>query len=541
MYINFSDIPGNHNLFLDYLYEFENVKEFFPSNFRNKELFPQKFKKIAENSSAKRDELFSIISNQYSNYSPSETTKNNIELLKHNNTLAVVTGQQLGILGGPLYTIYKIITAIKLCKYLSEQHDNFNFVPVFWLEGDDHDFNEVRTINIINKDNELANISYGNEVQEDENSGSVGLLKIDQSINEFFSNLKGNLRETEFTDSLVDKLKNMYREGSSLKEAFKEFIFSLFDNYGLVLFDPQDIKVKELLKPVFKKEITDFRQHTSRLVNVSATLEEKYHAQVKVKPINLFYRTEEGRFSIEPIDNEFGLKRKRKKFTYDELMELIEKEPGNFSPNVLLRPICQDSILPTAFYIGGPSEISYFAQVFPLYDFYKIESPLLYPRSSATLVEKNIYSIIDKYGLNVGEIFVNQEKVKQKVVESISKTALEQIFNDTSHKIEIAFDELKEKLFDFDKTISEASSKYKGKVFHYTNELKQKAFEAQKRKHETTLRQIDKVIQSLYPSNNLQEREINFIYFSNKYGQDILKHIYEELKVNKFEHQIINF
>jgi len=540
MFINFSEIPGNYNLFLDYLYNFENVKEFYPTDFRDKDKYLQKFKKVAESSSGLRAELFSIISAQYNNVSPSGETNKNINLLKNENTLAIVTGQQIGIVSGPLYTLYKIITAIKLSKFLSERYDTFNFVPIFWLESDDHDFNEIRSINIINQTNDLVNIFYGDELHEGDNIGSVGLLKVNHSIHDFFSRLNENLRKTEFTSEIIKQLKNFYKEGNSLKEAFKQLIFWLFDYYGLLIFDPQDSKVKNLLKPVFKKEITDFRKHTAKLVNVSATLEEKYHAQVKVKPINLFYSIDGGRFLIEPLENEFGLKRKRKKFTYDELMELIENEPKNFSPNVLLRPICQDTILPTAFYVAGPSEISYFAQVMPLYEFYNIETPFLYPRSSATIVEKNITAILDKYDINITGLFIDQEKVKQKIVESISKTALDQIFNELTAKIDIAFDELKERLFEFDRSISEASLKYKGKVFHYTNELKNKAIESQKRKYESTLRQIDKAIIKIYPDNNLQEREINFIYFANKYGVDILKQIFEELKINKFEHQIIS-
>lgn len=162
----------------------------------------------------------------------------------------------------------------------------------------------------------------------------------------------------------------------------------MFDNYGLIIFDPQDAEVKEMLKPIFKKEITDFRAHSEKLVNISANLEEEYHAQVKVRAINLFYHTDEGRYLIEPVENEFRLKRKRKKFLFDELIDLIEKEPARFSPNVLLRPVVQDYLLPTAFYIGGPSEISYFAQVMPLYNLYQIEPPIIFPRASATLIEK---------------------------------------------------------------------------------------------------------------------------------------------------------
>jgi bacillithiol biosynthesis cysteine-adding enzyme BshC len=540
MFINFSDIPGNHNLFLDYLYEFDNVKEFYKINFRDKEEYLKTFRKVAESHDHSREILVNALNDQYSDFSPSSKTQKNISSLGNKNTLAVVTGQQLGIMGGPLYTLYKIITAIKLSSSLSEKYDDYNFVPIFWLEGDDHDFNEVRGLNLINDNNEIKKIAYDHELLEDENKGSVGNLLLTDSLNAFFAELESNLRSTEYTPSLLEKLKTIYSIGKTFKQSFKELLFWIFDQYGLILFDPQDKKIKELLKPVFKKEITDFRIHTEKLVHVSAKLEEIYHAQVKVRPINLFYSYEEGRYLIEPVEEEFRLKRKRKKFTQEELLALIETEPEKFSSNVLLRPICQDFVLPTVFYIGGPSEVSYFAQIMPLYDFYKIEAPIVYPRSSATILEKNISSIIEKYEIDLNQLLLDPEKLKKKIIDSISNSSIDTIFNETVNNIAREMDQLKEKLFEFDKTLSDSASKYSERILKYVGELKGKALEAQGRKFETTIRQIDKVTNSILPNSVLQEREINFIYFANKYSMDILKHIFDELSINKFEHQIIS-
>ena len=540
MFINFGDIPGHQNLFLDYLYEFENVKEFYENDFRNKDEYLNKFKKITGTERSFRDNLPDIILKQYKNLEPSQKTKDNITSLNSKHTLAVVTGQQLGILGGPLYTFYKIITAIKLAASLSGKYADFNFIPVFWLEGDDHDVEEVSHINLVNDNNELMKLNYGEINPDEEIKVSVGNIKFDDAINSFFDELDKNLRNTEFKDNLMSKLKSIYSEGKTYRESFSELIFWLFDEYGLVLFNPQDIEIKTLLKPIFKKEINEFRTHTEKLVNVSAKLEETYHAQVKVKPINLFYGNEEGRFSIEPMDDGgYRLKRKKKKFTNEEIISEIENNPQNFSPNVLLRPICQDYILPTAFYIGGPSEIAYFAQVTKLYNLFNLETPFIYPRSSATIIEKNINSILEKYNLSVEDIFTDIEKLKLKVVESISSTTMEDVFGKTQHEIDLALDNLKEKLFVIDKTIADSTSKYRDKIFHYLNELKDKSKESQSKKHEITLRQIDKAAVALFPNSNLQEREINFIYFANKYGIDFLKKIFEEIEINKFEHQTL--
>jgi bacillithiol biosynthesis cysteine-adding enzyme BshC len=523
MYINFSDIPGHNNLFLDYLYEFENVKEFYKYNFRDQEQFEEIFKKISESERINPSLLKKNLLTQYSGLTTSNKTRKNIDLLSKDNTLAVVTGQQLGLLGGPMYTFYKIITTLKLSKRLNDKYDDYTFVPVFWMEGDDHDFNEVRSINVIGNENTIKNIGYKEQIDPDDAKKSVGTLELDDALDDFFNVLDDNLRKTEFKDT----------------SSFRELIHSLFDEYGLVILNPSDKKVKEILKPVFRKEIVDFREHTEKLVNVSARLEEVYHAQVKVKPVNLFYSTDDGRYSIEPVENEFRLRRKRISFSQEGLLEKVDKEPERFSPNVLLRPICQDYLLPTAFYIGGPSEISYFAQVTSLYEFYKLQTPIIYPRSSATLLESNINKTLDKYNISFNDIFMGADELKKKVVDSLTENNVDDVFAETEQDVELAIDRLRERLYDVDKTIADTSKKYRSKIFNSLNELKSKAEQAENQKFEVTLRQMERASTMLFPSNNLQERELNYTYFANKYGEGFLKRLYDDLNTDKFEHQVI--
>lgn len=540
MFINFSDIPKHQNLFLDYLYEFENVQRYYKHNFRNKENFPAIFKSIIESRKGKQFDLGSIIKNQYSDLqNVSGNTQRNIELLNNENTIAIVTGQQVGILGGPLYTLYKIITAIRLANQCKDRYEAYKFVPVFWLEGDDHDFNEVRSINIFDAENNVFNLGYKQEIEDDDAKQSVGNIYFDESLNEFLTQFEGNLRNTDFKIDLLLKLKSCYQTGKSFKQSFKELLFWLFDEYGLVIFDPQDPQVKSLLKPIFLKEVNDFSTHTQKLIAVSAELEEVYHAQVKVKPVNLFYHTDDGRYSVEPVDNIFKLRRKRKQFTKDEIIAEIENSPERFSPNVLLRPICQDYIFPTGFYIAGPGEISYFAQVTPLYDFYNIVTPVVFPRSSVTLLEKNVAVALDKYDLTLNDIFLGLEELKEKVISGLSENNLDKVFEDILNDVELTFDKLKENLFVVDKTLVDASMRYKERVIAVYNELKVKSVKAQESKHETTIRQLTRMSNLLYPMGNLQEREINFSYFYNKYGKDLIRKIYDDISISEFEHQII--
>ena len=539
MFLNFSDLPNHQNLFLDYLYEFENVEKYFRKNVRDKNRYDDTFQNIVSYNRKHKDLLADIIAKQYRDLKLSKQTKTNIESLKSGNTVAILTGQQLGVFGGPLYTFYKTITAIKLAAHLNEQYDKYKFVPVFWLAGDDHDFAEIKSFNIINKNNEFINIEYTDGKPGEFNRGSVGNLKIKKSINETFAELENNLTPTEFTPEVISFLKKSYKAGNSIKSAFSNMLFNLFDEYGLVIFDPQDPEVKKILQPVFEKELLDFRIHTKEIVEVSAELEDVYHAQVKVNPINLFLLEKDGRYLIEPAGNEFRLKSKRKRITENELLERLKNKPEDFSPNVLLRPVCQDYLFPTGFYVGGPSEVSYFAQVVPLYNFYKIPQPFIYPRSSLTIVEKSIKKIIDKYGLEYYDVFIGEDLLTKKIVREISEINILKLFNESKTDIELIFDRIKENFFAIDQNLKPAVTKSKDKIIQLLDNLFQKAEKSQNLKYDDSLRQIRKLQTYLFPDNELQERELNFFYFANKYGLDIMKWIYNEIKINKFAHQIL--
>ncbi|MBT8387686.1 MAG: bacillithiol biosynthesis BshC, partial [Ignavibacteria bacterium] len=188
---------------------------------------------------------------------------------------------------------------------------------------------------------------------------------------------------------------------------------------------------------------------------------------------------------------------------------------------------------------AGPSEISYFGQVKSLYSFFNVSPPIIYPRSSATYLEKSISKTLDKYSIAIGDLFIDVENVKRRVIDSISETSLNEVFADVSNEIEMAFDRLKEKLFELDKQTADGSKKYRDKIIGALDELKGKAEKTEQKKYEVTLRQIDRAAINLYPNSNLQERELNFVNFANKYGMNFIKFIFDNLEINKFEHQVI--
>ena len=539
MYINYSDIPGFQNLFLDYIYEYENVANFFPKNFRNTEEFPAHFAKLENRDSQLRNDVAGIVEKQHSGEKLSRQTELNIRLLKEKNTIAIITGQQVGIFGGPLYTFYKTITTIKLAQQLQEKFVDYNFVPIFWLETEDHDFEEIAKISALRNDGKLLEINYDDGYPLEDNRGSIGKLKFNSSISETVEKFLETLPKTDYKNDVASIIKNCYKEGAYIKDSFKSLLRYFFDENGLIIFDPHDVEVKKLLKPIFKNEITNFRTHTAKAVEVSAELEETYHAQVKVKPINLFMNDETGRYLIEPVENEYRLRTKRKRISHESIMHLLETSPEKFSPNVLLRPICQDYLFATGAYVGGPSEISYFAQVNPLYQYFDVEPPFLFPRASVTLLGKNIKNTLQKLDVDLTDIFIEDKLLKHKIVENKSEFNVALLFDNAETDIQLIFDRIKEQIFGIDKTLIDAAANSEKRVLQTIGNLKSKAEKADERKHDTVIKQIDKVRNILYPNNTLQERVVNFSYFTNKYGIDIIKWLFNQIIINKFEHQII--
>ncbi len=539
MFISFSDIPGHHNLFLDYLYEFENVEGFYPWNFRDIESYGRLFEAVSSDTKRNREGLFRVLEQQYSKVKISSLTSRNIEALREKNTIAVVTGQQLGLMGGPLYTFYKIITAIKLCSYLRDNFDDYTFVPVFWLEGNDHDFEEVKSFNILDQAGEIKTIGYDDGLEAEINRGSVADIQFNENIATVFESLGKDLRESEFKEALLKLLRYCYYKGATFEESFRSLLTELFDDYGLVIFSPQQKEAKELLRPLFLKELKEFRKHTDMVINRSAEVEELYHAQVKVKPVNLFFQEQGGRYLVEPDEEGFSLKGKRKKFSLEEIIEIAENNPELFSPNVLLRPICQDYLFPTGAYIGGPGEISYFSQVMPLYEAYSLNAPVIFPRASATIIETPVKRVMEKLDLDYSDIFNEEKLLTKRVIDQVSDIDSAELFKNSEKEIIAVFNKIDVELSKIDKTLTDVVEKTLNRNLQGLQVLKEKAIKADERRHETALRQVNKLRMSIFPAGSLQEREINFTYFANKYGPELIKWMFNEISIFKFEHQIM--
>jgi len=536
-----NSVGGFSSLYCDYLYNFENVQQYYNGNFRS----PNDINRILNAAKARlrdRKRLSDILRRQNYAYGCGEKTLQNIALLESDTTFAVVTGQQLGILGGPIYTLYKIITAITLCRDLAHRYPTFKFIPVFWLEGEDHDFEEVNAITLISRENLPTKIQYISDRKRlEKNVDPVGNITFDGSLSGFFRKLEDVLVNTEFKPTLLSMLQSFYTPGASFSAAFVGLLNSFFQEFGLVYLNSNDREIKDMLVPIFQREIQNFPRIGQAVIDRSAELEERYHAQVKPRAVNLFLFHRGGRYLIEPRDREkdFVLKGTRHHLTTNELESIAATSPELLSPNVVLRPICQDYLLPTAMYVGGPSEIAYFAQLEPVYKYYDVTMPIVYPRSSVTLLEEKVERVLEKYQLQLLEFFGELENVSRKVIDQLSEVDVNGLFTVAHKQIDTSLDQLGFALNQVDQTLTGPLESTKSRMNSLVSVLKEKTVEAQKKKHDLALKQIQKAANHVCPNFTLQERELNIVHFLNKYGLEFVQWLTGEVQIDKFKHQVI--
>lgn len=542
-WIDYRQIPpsagGFSRLFFDYLYDASKVKPFYGHNFREGAAFESVMTSI-DGRMLDRQSLVATLKEQNSRFGSGEKAAASIALLAKPTTYAVVTGQQCTLFGGPAYTVFKTVTAIQLAARLKRKFPEKDFVPVFWIEGEDHDFAEMNHVALFDPEGSPARVEYlPGGVLPDRNVGPVGELVFDSTLNATFGNLEALLARSEFSPDLLMMLKECYGEGQTFGMGFARWMAKLFSEYGLVLMSPNDPRLKKLLTPLFVNEVTEYPRTSQLVIARSAELEESYHAQVKAKSVNLFLFHKGGRYPIEPREHDFSLRGTRHFVTREELLRIAKENPELLSPNVVLRPLAQDTLLPTVSYVAGPSEIAYYAQLTTLYEDFGLSMPVIYPRASATFVEERVVRMMEKYTLRLEDLFDDIEHIKSKVIEQIDEVHVDQIFEEASKSVHHALQELRFGVNDVDSTLLGPLDSVRSKFDMNLGVLKEKAIAAQKQRHEVAMRQIEKSVGRLLPGSILQERQVGTIYFMNKYGLELIQWLMGELDSTGFKHQLL--
>ncbi|PSQ97850.1 MAG: bacillithiol biosynthesis cysteine-adding enzyme BshC [Bacteroidetes bacterium SW_9_63_38] len=529
-----ADLGAFPELFADYCSNFPSVADLYPGDWRTPSVRRETAAAAADRP-ADRDVLASALAEQNAAWGADEAAQQNIEALRDPDTVAVVTGQQVGLFTGPLYTIYKTITTLQLAEKWAEQTGRM-VVPVFWVEGEDHDFEEISTSHVLRR-NEVVSLPYAPEVGP--NPGAVGRLDLTDEIDDVLSRLDDVLPDSDFKPSVMERVRAAYQPGTCLEDAFARLLRSLFADEGLVFCNPDDERLKALARPLFRRELREPEATAARVAAAGETLRGRgYHAQVRAQPTNLFWLNDEGRHPID-LGDDFQLRDTGRTFTRGEMLDRLDEEPGRFSPNVVLRPLMQDLLLPTAAYVAGPSEVSYFAQYGEVYDWAGLDMPLIHPRASVSLVEGKVQKVLDKYDLSVCDFRIQFEALFQDVVVGTMDVDVEAAFEEATTRIHKALNALKPEVEEVDSTLSASTEATRAAVVEELNDLKQRTVRAEKRHRDDVRAQLEKARVNLRPRGTLQERTVNVLYYLNKYSPDLLADLRATLSTDTSAHQIV--
>jgi bacillithiol synthase len=501
------------NIVLDYLDHAENMKLFYAHAPTLQGL--KKAIEARKEFNTNREVLVLELKQQYAAVKTSDVVKKNIESLLSENTFTVTTAHQPNIFTGPLYFIYKILHTIKLAEYLAASFKEYKFVPVFYMGSEDADLDELGHIYL-----DGEKISWNTK-----QSGAVGRMKIDKELLKLIERISGRVLVESNGAEIMQLVKESYTEGSLIQDATFKFINSLFAEYGLVVLIPDNVVLKQQMSKIFEDDLNN--QTASGIVEKTAQQLQTagYKAQAHPREINLFYLKDNLRGRIEKIKDIFVVHDSSFKFNEKEMAEELKNHPDRFSPNVILRGLFQETILPNIAFIGGGGETAYWLELKDLFDYYHVPFPALVLRNSFLVVEKNRLDRIAKLGFTAEDFFQSTDTLINKLVqrETANELKLNGIFEETN----LLYEQLKKKAAPVDSTLTKHIDSLKAKSIHRLQELEKKMLRAEKRKFADQQRQIATVKESLFPKNGLQERIENIIPYYAKYGKSFIQQLYK--------------
>ena len=531
----FDQIPHTTRLFADYLANFPKVKAFFSRSPKMSEWLSEETSAIGYDSD-RRSRVADVLERQNRSWGASDRTLANLHRFR-NGACVVVTGQQVGLFGGPLFSIYKALTAVKLAGQATGV--GVEAVPVFWLATEDHDLAEVNHTLIPGPDGTLRPLTTPSHGLPD---APVSTITFDREIEPVIESAIGLLGNSPVAESL----RAAYRPGETLGSAFARLFASLFSEWGVILIDPSDRDLHVIVEPLYRSAIERAPEFDKALLVRGKALEAAgYHQQVKVTPSStlLFTLRNGARVPIHCRSNgraeagEFLVEDER--LPREELLSRIAAAPHDFSPNVLLRPVVQDYLLPTLAYTGGAAEVAYFAQAAVVYDTLLGRVTPILPRFSATLVEPKAQRLLERYGLAVTDVFHNSEALQQKLAARTLPPELQAAFDHARHSLDDALTNIQTALGKLDSTLVEAGSHAATKMQYQLEQLRARAARAELRQSELIGRHADLLSSALFPNKALQEREIAGIYFLSRYGRELLRDLYASLHTDCHDHQVI--
>ncbi|MGZ3757924.1 MAG: bacillithiol biosynthesis cysteine-adding enzyme BshC [Mucilaginibacter sp.] len=480
---------------------------------------------------ADRAVLADVLTEQYSRIPDSgfpiaDLVTGNIELLKANNTYTVTTGHQLNIFAGPLYFIYKIVTAIKLAGDLKAKFPDQNFVPVYWMASEDHDFAEISYTTIGGK-----KVHWWYEA-----AGATGRINPDtmrQALNQY----KGALGLAGHAPELAAIVEKAYTGFDKLADATRYLVNALFGQYGLVIIDADDARFKQQFAPIIEQDIVE----QNSFKHITATNEELQklgvHIQVNPREINFFYLQDKSRERIVFENDVYHVLNTETRFTLAELKQEIARHPERFSPNVVMRPLYQECILPNIAYIGGGAEVVYWLELKSTFDYYKVDFPVLILRNSGLVVRKESADKIKRMELSTADLFKSTDTIKNEWVKKHSENTLN--LHQEWTDLQAVFENIRQRSIKIDATLAPSAKAVEARLKHALDNLEKKLIKAEKRNYHTRLEQIDQVKAELFPKDSLQERNENFGLLYVRWGQQFIDELIKSFDPLDFKFAVL--
>ena len=533
--IDIRRFPWIRRLAADYVFDHSRVADFFAGNPDDPAAWRDA---IARTHQHRRDReaIANLVQAQQRARGASDAAVSATALLRNPQTVAVVTGQQAGLFGGPLFTLLKALTALRLAEQVKTEH-GVPTVAVFWIDAEDHDWDEVKSCSVLDAEMRPLAIAAGDPPQA--HSGPVARVRLDESVNAAISALETSIPATEFTPTLIDGLRRAYAPGTGMADAFGRWLETVLGPRGLIVFDASDPAAKPLVSRVFAREIEQ-AGHTARLAAEAGTALEAlgYHAQATPQEGSLaLFHMNAGRQPIRADQAGFVVGERTESTA--ALLERVRTSPEDFSPSVLLRPIVQDTLFPTVCYVAGPNELAYLGQLRRVYDAFSTPMPLIQQRATATLLDSNAVRFLTRYDVALESLRAQDEAVLNAVLEAQLPPSVETSLDEATRTLEQRMERLTKEVVQIDPTLEGASRSTLSRMQDDLKKLHGKIIQAAKRKDETLRRQFQNARAQAFPGGEPQERAVGFVYFLNKYGPALVDRLYAELPVDAGTHWVM--
>lgn len=467
---------------------------------------------------SQREVIFKAFTDQLSELQLSTKQKENIESLQSINTFTITTGHQLNLFSGPVFFIYKILQTVKTCTYLRQKFPDFNFVPVYWMATEDHDFAEINHFKTENNYYEI----------NEKSGGAVGRIKITDTF--FISEFEKEFKDSIFGTELILMLKEAYKVGNTLTEAIRILVNRLFSEFGLLILDGDSKELKNQVKDIFKDELINFSLQKSSAEKVDFLTKNYGKVQVNPREINLFYLSET-RDRIDFDGEKYTIVDKDIHFTKDEILSELENFPEKFSPNALMRPVFQEKVLPNLAYIGGNAEIMYWLELKDYFSKLNIPFPVLIPRNSMLFVKEKTLRKIDKLDLKLEDFFQNFTKISNAKI--LENNRILESLDEKENLIVSNFSALKSLAETTDKTFGNMVKAEEIRQLKSFARMKKRLLRAEKIKQNDLLERLEMLFLDVHPSKTWQERIFNFSVFFADYGYSWLETCLEEMEVEQ--------